>query len=138
MHLTNNICVNILDFLSTYEKEKDTLESREDLKDMKQCEGLHLEERDGRQDYLCPTRYTLNKKEKDIMFKCLNNIKVLVGYFSNVKRLINMKDKTFVHIKSHDYHVLMAQLLHIVLRGVTLNNVRKTIIKLYTFLNVVS
>jgi hypothetical protein len=32
MHLTKNICVNLHRFLGTYMKNKDTLESWEDLK----------------------------------------------------------------------------------------------------------
>lgn len=36
MHLTKKICVNLLGSLGTYGKDKDTLESREDLKAMKQ------------------------------------------------------------------------------------------------------
>jgi hypothetical protein len=46
-----------------------------------------------------------------------------------------MQDKKFVHIKSHDCHVLMTQLLLIVLSGVLRINVRKTITKLCTLLN---
>lgn len=46
-----------------------------------------------------------------------------------------MQDKKFVHIKSHDCHVLMTQLLLIVLSGVLRINARKTITKLCTLLN---
>jgi hypothetical protein len=71
------------------------------------------------------------------MFECFNSIKVPTDYI-NVKRLINKQEKKFVHIKSHDCHVLMTQLLSIVLRGVLSINVTKTITNLCTFLNVVS
>jgi hypothetical protein len=79
MHLTKNIYINILGFLGTYRKDKDTLESQKDLKATKQQEDLHLEEMDEGQHYHGPVSYTLSKKEKDIMFKCLNNIQVLAG-----------------------------------------------------------
>jgi len=36
MHLTKNLCVNLLGFLGTYGQAKDTLEARRDLKEMKQ------------------------------------------------------------------------------------------------------
>jgi hypothetical protein len=72
------------------------------------------------------------------MFECLNSIKVPAGYSSNVKRLINMKERKFAHIKSYDIHVLKTQLLPVVLMGVLPENVRKTITKLCAFLNVVS
>ena len=36
MHLTKNLCVNVLGFLGTYGQGKDALEARHDLKEMKQ------------------------------------------------------------------------------------------------------
>jgi Transposase family tnp2/Domain of unknown function (DUF4218)/Domain of unknown function (DUF4216) len=138
MHITKNLCVNLLGFLGTYGKGKDTLEARQDLKAMKQREALHPEKREKGQHYLGPASYTLSKKEKDSMFECLSSIKVPSGYSSNVKRLINMREKKFIHIKSHDCHVLMTQLLPVVLRGILPDNVRKTITKLCAFLNAIS
>ena len=69
------------------------------------------------------------------MFECLNSIKVTSGYSS---RLLNMKEQKFAYVNSHDYHVLMTQLLPVALRGILLANVRATIIKLYAFLNAIS
>ena len=43
MHLTKNLCVNLLDFLGVYDKPKDTLEARQDLQRMKQWAALHPE-----------------------------------------------------------------------------------------------
>ena len=45
MHLTKNLCVNLLGFLSVYGKSKDTLEARHDLQRMKQRAALHPEKR---------------------------------------------------------------------------------------------
>ena len=36
MHLTKNLCVNVLGFLDTYGQGKDTLDARRDLKEIKQ------------------------------------------------------------------------------------------------------
>ena len=46
MHLTKNLCVNLLGFLGTYGQAKDTLEARRDLKEMKQREDLRPEKRE--------------------------------------------------------------------------------------------
>jgi hypothetical protein len=46
MHLTKNIFMNLLGFLGTYGKNKDTLESQENLKGMNKRESLHPKERD--------------------------------------------------------------------------------------------
>nr|AAP52064.2 transposon protein, putative, CACTA, En/Spm sub-class [Oryza sativa Japonica Group] len=43
MHLTKNLCVNLLGFLGVYGKSKDTLEARNDLKHMEQRGDLHPE-----------------------------------------------------------------------------------------------
>jgi type III secretion system FlhB-like substrate exporter len=83
--------------------------------------------------------YTLSKQEKESMFEYLNSIKVpSSGYSSNVKRLLNMKEKKFAHVKSHDCNMLMTQLLPVALRDILPDNVRATIIKLCAFLNTIS
>ena len=72
------------------------------------------------------------------MFDCLNRIKVPSGYSSNIKRLLNQKEKKFAYVNSHDYHVLMTQFLPVALRGILPANVRATIIKLCAFFNIIS
>jgi hypothetical protein len=123
------------------------LEARRDLKDIHRNEAplkevdeeAYLEEvEEEEQDYLGPASYTLRKEEKDIRFDCLNSIKVPSGYSSNIKGIINMKDKKFTNLKAHDCHMLMTQLLPVVLRGVLLDNVRLALAKLCAFLNAIS
>ena len=72
------------------------------------------------------------------MFECLNNIKVPSGFSSNIKRIINVQEKKFLNLKSHDCHVLMMQLLHIALRGILPPHVRLATMKLCAFLNAIS
>ena len=72
------------------------------------------------------------------MFDCMNSIKVPSGYSSNIKGLINMKDKKFTNLKAHDCHMLMTQLLPVVLRGALTENVRLALVKLCAFLNAIS
>ena len=62
------------------------------------------------------------------MFDYLNSIKVPSGYSSNIKRLLNLKEKKFAHVKSHDCHVLMTQLIPVALIDILSANVRVTII----------
>ncbi|WVZ57977.1 LOW QUALITY PROTEIN: hypothetical protein U9M48_008299 [Paspalum notatum var. saurae] len=61
MHLTKNLCVNLLGFLGTYGKNKDTLEAREDMATLK---GKH---------YLGTASYALSKREKEILKKYVRN-----------------------------------------------------------------
>src|SRR3954462_8612368 len=99
MHVTKNLCVNLLGFLGMYGKTKDTPEAREDL----QC----LYEKDGvpPMHYEGPASYALTKEEKEIFFECLLSMKVCSGFSSNIKGIINMVEKKFQNLKSHDCHV---------------------------------
>jgi hypothetical protein len=80
----------------------------------------------------------VSKEEKDITFDCLNNMKVPFGYSSNIKGIINMKDKKFTNLKAHDCHILMTQLLPVALRVVLPEKVRLALVKLCAFLNAIS
>jgi hypothetical protein len=105
MHLTKNLCLNVLGFLGCYKNSKDTLEARRDLKNIHRNEAppIEVDEEEAdpeeveeeEQDYLGPASYTLSKEEKDIMFDCLNSMQVPFGYSSNIKGIISMKDKNY-------------------------------------------
>ena len=82
--------------------------------------------------------YALTKAEKEIFFECLSSIKVPAGFSSNIKGIINMAEKKFQNLKSHDCHVIMTQLLPVALRGLLPENVRLPIVKLCAFLNAIS
>ena len=101
MHVTKNLCVNLLGFLGMYGKTKDTPEARQDQQHVKDPEDRHPEWFQGR------ASYALTKQEKEIFFECLNSIKVPSGFSSNIKGIINMAEKKFQNLKSHDCHVLM-------------------------------
>ena len=77
-----------------------------------------------------PGSYALTKAEKEIFFEVLYSIKVPSGFSSTIKGIINMAEKKFRNLKSHDYHVIMTQLLPIALRGLLPANVRVPIVKL--------
>ena len=58
MHVTKNLCVNLLGFLGVYGKTKDTLEAWEDQQGMHEKDGMHLKQYQG------PASYALTKEEK--------------------------------------------------------------------------
>ncbi|XP_037419277.1 uncharacterized protein LOC119284121, partial [Triticum dicoccoides] len=82
--------------------------------------------------------YALTKEEKEIFFEYLLSMKVPSGFSSNIKGIINMAEKKFQNLKSHDCHVIMTQLLLVALRGLLPENVRLAIVKLCAFLNAIS
>jgi hypothetical protein len=138
MHLTKNLCVNLLGFMGVYGKPKDSLEARQDLQRMKERDNLHPEKIDDGRHYLRPASYTLSNEEKKTMFECLSSIKVPSGFSSNIKGIINVPEKKFINLKSHDCHVIMTQLLLVALRGILPPHVCLATVKLCTFLNAIS
>jgi hypothetical protein len=132
MHLAKNLCVNILGFLGLYGKSKDTPEAREDQGRHKGRDDMHPGKFQG------PASYALTKEEKEIFFEVLFSIKVPTGFSSNIKGIINMKEKKFQNLKSHDCHMLMTQLLPVALRGILPENVCLAIVKVCAFLNAIS
>ena len=102
-----DLCMNLLGFLRMYGKTKDTPEAWED----QQC--VHGK------DSICQghASYALNKEEKGIFIGCLLSMKVPYGFSTNIKGTINMVEKKFQNLKSHDCHMIMTQLLPVALRG---------------------
>lgn len=82
------------------------------------------------ESYQGTASYALTKEEKEIFFQVLSSIKVPSGYLSNIKGIINMTEKKFQNLKSHDCHVIMTQLLPVALRRLLPENVRVPIVKL--------
>jgi hypothetical protein len=138
MHITKNVCVNLLGFLGVYGKTKDTPEAREDRQHMKDPNNMHPQNKTDKWRHLSPARYALTKAEKEIFFEVLSSIKVPSGFSSNIKGIINTIEKKFQNLKSHDCHGIMTQLLPVALRGLLLENVCVPIVKLCAFLNAIS
>ena len=59
----------------------------------------------------------MSNNEKSSMLKVLKDVKVPDGYASNNSRVVKLKQRKIIGLKSHDTHVLMQQLLPIALRG---------------------
>ncbi|GJR93564.1 putative transposon, En/Spm-like protein [Tanacetum coccineum] len=56
---------------------------------------------------LTPAGYTLTNAEKDIFYETLYNIRVPQGYCS---KLVSLKDRKLIGLKSHDYHMLIKEI----------------------------
>ena len=93
MHVTKNLCVNLLGFLGVYGKTKDTPDAWQDQQHMHEGDNLNLEKCEG------PASCALTKEEKEIFFQVLSSIKVPSGYSSNIKGIINMAEKKFQNLK---------------------------------------
>ncbi|KAK5793237.1 hypothetical protein PVK06_034377 [Gossypium arboreum] len=79
---------------------------------------------------LPPSIFSMSKKEKEVFCMVLKDIKVPDAYASNISRCVSLKDQRLYSLKSHDYHILMQDLLPIALRCCMSKNVTSCIIQL--------
>jgi hypothetical protein len=82
---------------------------------------------------------TLSKAERKEFCQFLHDLKVPLGYSSNFKRLVSVKDMKmdFNLMKSHDCHVLMKTLLPAALKGIKTERVRDAATSLCLFFNAI-
>ena len=79
----------------------------------------------------------MSTTEKKSFCHCSKNVKVPQGYSSNIKSHISVNNLKLVGLKSHDYHVLVQQLLPIAVRGILPDKVRVAITRLCFFFNAI-
>lgn len=135
MHIEKNVCDSIVGTLLNIKgKSKDGLHSRMDLKELKIRKDLHPDVRE-KSTFLPPAPHTLSRVEKQIFCKRLLDLKLPDGYSSNIGSCISMEDCKISGLKSHDFHVLMQQLLPVALRGLLPKGPRNAIFRLCVFFN---
>ncbi|KAI5337982.1 hypothetical protein L3X38_017253 [Prunus dulcis] len=135
MHVEKNICESIIGTLLLMKgKAKDGIKSRKDLENMGIRKYLHPKKR-GKHFYLSAAPHTLSKKEKETFCWRLANLKLPDGYGSNIGNCISLEDSKIFGLKSHDYHMLMQQLLLVALRGLLPKGPRAAIFRLCAFFN---
>jgi hypothetical protein len=112
MHVEMNVCESLLGtLLNTDGKTRDHGHARADLKKMEIRPELWLD--DSVKGTELPTScITLSKHEKKEFYGFLKNMKVPSGYLTDISRLISFPDlKVAPGVKSHDYHVLLTQMI---------------------------
>ncbi|KAG8472909.1 hypothetical protein CXB51_034798 [Gossypium anomalum] len=131
MHIEKNVCEIIIGtILNVDEKSKDNLQSRLDLIDMGIQRDLHPEVLPNGKYRLPPLIFAMLKEEKEVFCMVLKDIKVPDAYASNISRCVSLKDRRLYSLKSHDYHILMQDLLPLALRCCMSKKVMSCIIEL--------
>ncbi|CAE6074609.1 unnamed protein product [Arabidopsis arenosa] len=134
MHVERNVAASIVSTLLHCGKSKDGLNARKDLEELGIRKDLHPKIKVKR-TYLPAALWSLSKTEKKIFCKRLFDFKGPDGYCSDISRGVSLDDCKVTGLKSHDYHVLMQQLLPIALRGLLPKGPRVAIVRLCTFFN---
>ncbi|XP_010445644.1 PREDICTED: uncharacterized protein LOC104728351 [Camelina sativa] len=132
MHVERNVAASIVSTLLHCGKSKDGINARKDLEVLGIRKDLHPKSQ-GKRTYLAPTPWSLSKAEKKIFCQRLFDFKGPDGYCSNISRGVTLDDCKITGLKSHDYHVLMQQVLPVAIRGLLTIGPRLGITRLCTF-----
>ena len=126
MHIEKNIAESVLKFLFG---EKDTAETRRDLEEMGQRRELWLRPRANMQRFLKPhAPYVLTDMERREFVEQVSAIRTPTGYGSSLGK--HLKKARFCGLKSHDYHCLLQQIIHVAIRNLLQPLQRTTLIRL--------
>jgi hypothetical protein len=137
MHVEKNVCGSLLRTLLNMDgKSRDHGHARADLKKMGIRPELWFDDL-VKETELPTSCITLSKHEKEF-YGLLKNVKVPSGYSMNISRLISFPDlKVAPGVKSHDYHVLLTQMIVIGIRNILPINVWEAIINFCFFFNAI-
>jgi hypothetical protein len=81
---------------------------------------------------------TLSKNEKKEFCRFLKIVKVPSGYLTKVSRFISLPDlNVATSPKSHDYHVLLTQIIAVGIQNTLLINVQEAIMNFSFFFNAI-
>jgi hypothetical protein len=85
-----------------------------------------------------PTSCITFSKHEKVFCGFLKNVKAPSGYSTNVSRLISLLDlKVAPDVKSHDYHVLLTQMIAVVIQNILPVNVHEAIMNFFFFFNAI-
>ncbi|KAK1404658.1 hypothetical protein POM88_004263 [Heracleum sosnowskyi] len=119
MHVQKNVFDSLIGtLLGVQGKTKDGHSARMDMMDMGIINELAPVEAPGKKPYLPPAAHTLSRKEKKVLLQALHSVKVPEGYSSNINNLVDLNDMKLKGLKSHDFHVIMENLLPIAIRSI--------------------
>ena len=123
MNLTKNI-------LKTITGKKDTVKVRRDLqrRNMRQHLWLTPNPRNSAKMLKLRAPYVMSEDEFEKFTRCIETLKTPSGYSSDLGKCI--RKKNFGGLKSHDYYVLMQQVLPLALRGLMQPSPRMAVMRI--------
>ena len=127
MHCEKNICENIV---KTLWGEKDSPTVRKDLQDMDMRPHLWLQEpRRAREEYfMLDAPYVLKENEKKEVLKVIQELRMPTNYVGVLQK--KLSDGKLRGLKSHDYHILMQQVLSLCIHNLGVESVWVAIIQM--------
>lgn len=133
MHVENNVCESIREQCCTVESQKMGLMLARIYKICKfgrTCIHNLVEA-----EHTFHQLHGHSQSVKKNICKKLYDFKGLDGYCSNIGKCVSLEKCKVTGLKSHDFHVLVQQLLPVALRGFLPKGTRKAILRLCAFFN---
>ena len=127
MHCELNLAKNIL---KTIAGKKDSVKVRKDLQRRNMRRHLWLTPHPQKLGKMVKPRasYVLTEEEFEKFAQCIESLKVPSGYLVDLKKSI--RKKNFGGLKSHDYHILMQQVMPLALRGLMERGPRMAVMRI--------
>jgi hypothetical protein len=127
MHCEMNLAKN---FLKTICGNKDTVKVRRDLQRRNIRKHLWLTANSGKGGKIMKPQasYVLTPEEFELFVKTIETLKMPSGYSSTLGK--HIRGKQFGSLKSHDYHILMQQIMPLALRGLLKPRARMAVMRI--------
>jgi hypothetical protein len=94
-------------------KTKDNRKARQDLAELCNHPSLQLKVNGGKPH----TSFCLKPQQRKEVMQWMKGLKFPDGYTASLRRSVNMATGKLIGLKSHDYHIIMERLLHVMFRG---------------------
>ncbi|XP_020257510.1 uncharacterized protein LOC109834036 isoform X2 [Asparagus officinalis] len=118
MHIEKNICDNIVStLLQDANKSKDDLRARQDLTALNIRNDLQAQDVGLKKLKLPPSRVTMSNEQMQRVCEILKSVKSPDGYSANISNNVQVQERKLLGLKTHDYHVLLHQLLPVAIRN---------------------
>ncbi|CAM8987826.1 unnamed protein product [Rhodiola kirilowii] len=119
MHIEKNVFDNIIGtILGLQRKTKDDVKAREGLEQLGIRKELWLKRigSSARKDKVSQAPYTVLPEQRAEIFEFIQDAKYPYGYAGSLKNKINVEEKKFNRLKTHDCHVMLQRLLPLFIR----------------------
>jgi hypothetical protein len=94
-------------------KTKDNVKARQDLVEFCNRPSLELKVTGGKPH----ASFCLKPQQRKEVMRWMKGLKFSYGYTAGLRQSMNMTTGKLIGLKSHDYHIIMKRLLHVMFRG---------------------
>ena len=128
MHIEKNVAATTMGFLLG---ENDTIAIRKDAQEQGVMPEIHLVREANSDAYLKPhAPYVLRPHEKAKVLETIKRVQTPSGHCGNFEKLVSVEKGKMQFMKSHDWHVLIQEVLPAAIRGSLAEGPRNAVIRL--------